>query len=172
MLRNYKDVAEVILGVLIFCAVFVIAEKSGIRDKITGAEALLSRGVEKPGLFVKESFHDFGRLSMRDGSKKYIFELSNNGAEVSLDKIYTTCQCLEVYLKSESGKMGPFSIRDYLYSGRQDFLIKKGEIITAEVVYSPALQGPFGVGLSEPFAVIEDEYGNKINLRISSLVFP
>ncbi|HRY62293.1 MAG TPA: DUF1573 domain-containing protein [Candidatus Paceibacterota bacterium] len=173
MLRSHRDIAEVILGVLIFCAVFVIAEKSGLREKITGNEALLTRGVEGAHLYARESFYDFGRISMRDGEKKISFEIHNNGKEdVSIKKIYTTCQCLEVSLIRGSEKIGPFSVRDYLYPGNGQMIIKKGEKVTAEVVYTPSLQGPFGVGLSEPFAVIEDGRGEKIDLRISALVFP
>lgn len=174
MLRNYKDVAEVILGVIIFCIVFVAAEKSGIRESIVGTEALLPRGMDSVGrLAPTESFYDLGRVFMHEEEKDISFEIKNEGGkDLSVKKIYTTCQCLEVSLRGRGFEIGPFSVRDYLYQRAGGVIVGRGEKIDIDMVYYPALQGPFGVGLSEPYAVLEDEFGVKTILRISALVLP
>ncbi|HBM45695.1 MAG: hypothetical protein UT05_C0008G0050 [Parcubacteria group bacterium GW2011_GWF2_38_76] len=174
MLKNYKDVAKIILGVLIFFIVFIVAERGGVRDGVIGFEALLSSGIADDGkLSSKNNFHDFGIVFMHEGNKTHSFNIENNGKnDIKIKNIYTTSLSLEVYLENEEKKIGPFDIRNYLYKNDNLIIIRKGGRMIVELIYSPSRQGLLGVGLSEPFAVIEDEFGSKIYLRISALVFP
>lgn len=174
MLRNYKDVITVILGVITVAGCFVFAVK--VKGEVAELNIFDSLGKVAVSFYDKateEKAVDFGSVSFLGKDYRHNFELKNKSEKpLVISGVYTSCECTDAYMTIGDKKFGPFGLSDYFYSKKGEMTVAPGQNYSVEVKFSPSLGGLLGVGSIEHFASILGEEGQKILLRMNALVFP
>lgn len=173
-MRKFDDAITIIIGVLMIGGSFILASEVNSNYDFSGFGASVSaRDKDSLDFTVKENFFDFGSISKREADKSHIFDVKNiSNKDIVISKVYTSSESLDAFIKIGEYEAGPFNITDYLFPFYSKKIVEKESNFYIKVVLRPNNLGPLGVGLTEPFAVVEDITGRKVTLKISALVFP
>jgi hypothetical protein len=139
------------------------------------SDSIKTENITKDMLTIKETFYDFGTISMKDGNVSKIFEVSNlSGQDINLESVTTSCMCTTAYIIKENGdKSRSFGMPGHGGAvPKANEIIKVGESRGIEVVYDPNAHGPAGVGLIERSVFLEDENNNVTEFKFKVNVTP
>jgi hypothetical protein len=101
-------------------------------------------------LSAAQTFHDFGRVSMRNGKVTQRYRLRNDSdAPALVEQLYTSCMCTETSLLIDNERIGPFGMRGHGYTPRISRVIQPGQDAVVEAVFDPNAHGPAGVGRND-----------------------
>ncbi|OHA92073.1 MAG: hypothetical protein A3J09_01080 [Candidatus Zambryskibacteria bacterium RIFCSPLOWO2_02_FULL_51_21] len=140
-----------------------------------GPETIATTNSSVSSLSASEISYDFGRISMKNGVVEKTFTVTNTSSEdVLIEKITTSCMCTTAFITRASGEeKGPYGMVGHGASvPKANETIKAGETRTVRVVFDPNAHGPAGVGLIERLVMLEDSYGDRLDLSISVTVTP
>lgn len=127
----------------------------------------------KSSLVAKETFYDFGTISMKNGLVEHIFKVTNSSdKDIYIKKVNTSCMCTSAYLETASGEKGPFKMEGMGYLPPANETIKAGESWDVKVVYDPNAHGPAGVGAIDRLIYLTDEFGSTFQFEIKAVVTP
>ncbi len=164
-------VALISLGVVLFIA----QPKSNTSDADDSHQdmAMPSDKSDPNVLEAKETFHDFGTISMQNGKVSTTFKLKNIKTEpVVLTKLYTSCMCTDATLKINGKTEGPFGMLGHGFVKSFSDILPAGQEVEVEVVFDPNAHGPAGVGTIERTVTVEGQNGKLAELNIKATVTP
>lgn len=118
--------------------------------------------------------HDFGRISMANGTVNTRFGIKNTGSEdVVIRKVYTSCMCTKATLVfGPERRSGPFGMPGHGSIPRIDESIAPGEEVFVEVSFDPAAHGPAGIGRIQRTVVVENDAGEPLKFFFDAFVRP
>lgn len=124
-------------------------------------------------LSAKETFFDFGTVSMKNGKVSHVFKITNETDSAAIvSKLFTSCMCTTASISVNGSKKGPFGMPGHGAIPRIDQEISAGDEAEVEVVFDPAAHGPAGVGKIERVVSVEQKNGNTLQLNIKAVVTP
>lgn len=125
-------------------------------------------------LTTAETLHDFGLISMKNGTVETLFEVTNpTNKDITVERLTTSCMCTVVYIVDGDSRRGPFGMPGHGSTvPRANEVVSVGETLTLAVVYDPNAHGPAGVGPVDRFVYLEDEAGAVLELEIKANVTP
>ena len=169
--ENKNIISGLVLGLIVLAAVSVFFWRGGALSKKPDLD---EKNLASPQeLEIPAKFFDFGRISMAKGNVSYKFQLKNIGDnKVLINKIYTSCMCTSVLLKTSAGEWGPFGMPGHGYVPNLNILINPNETAEAEAIFDPAAHGPAGLGKFERFVYLEGASGSAQELKIFGEVAP
>jgi hypothetical protein len=123
-------------------------------------------------LTAEETSHDFGSISMANGtvSRRFVVKNSSEGS-VELEKLYTSCMCTTAELKTKDGTKGPFGMPGHASIPRLKETVLPGEEVEVNIIFDPAAHGPAGVGPIERVVTLEYE-GGVLEFDFKAMVTP
>ncbi|MDP3964866.1 MAG: DUF1573 domain-containing protein [bacterium] len=125
-------------------------------------------------LTVAEAMHDFGTISMQNGTVSYQYELVNTGTEaVVIQEAYTSCMCTTATIIDSKGERhGVFGMTGHGLQRKASIEVPPGKSVTVEAVFDPAAHGPSGVGTIERTVTVEtnSESASEVNLDFRATV--
>lgn len=125
-------------------------------------------------LVAKETFYDFGVISMKNGDVSKTFKITNEtNADILVPSLTTSCMCTRAYfIESDGNKSGPFGMPGMGFVPKLNKTIKASGSADVLVVYDPNAHGPAGVGMIDRFIYLESSNGNKLQFEIKANVTP
>ena len=172
-MRIYEDIVTIILGLILTGGTFVLASEIKNNYNFSDFQAAVSFEGSRGAMETDNSTYNFGQISTRGEDKRHIFNIKNTSDKnIFLSKVYTSSDYLDAFIKIGEFEAGPFNIKDYLMPIFDKKKLEKGKDLYVKAVLRPGELGPLGMGLAEPFVVVEDTDGDKIILRTSVIVFP
>lgn len=156
----------VILGgsiILLFLGVFFLNR---------GTPRVASSSVET-ALSAKETFFDFGTISMKNGKVNHEFQITNSSDNPeTIQKVYSSCMCTSAFLELTNRRFGPFGMPGHGAIPSINAIVPSQSTATVDVVFDPNAHGPSGVGLMERQVFVEQPNGTKLTLGIRAEVTP
>ncbi len=128
---------------------------------------------QSSALVPKESFYDFGKISMARGVVTKEFLIANTSTEpVALREIWTSCMCTTAQLISGAYE-GPIAgMPGHGSVPRLAVTLAPNEEARVIVRFDPAAHGPAGVGLIDRSVYITDGGGGEVELKFRAVVTP
>lgn len=162
-----------IVGVTItlFVALIIIASpNNSSAPQLLGASQTSN---QTNPLTAKESFFDFGTVSMGKGKVNHTFKITNpTQGGIKIGKIYTSCMCTTATLVSNGKRFGPFGMPGHAGLAPVNETLPAGAEAEIEVVFDPAAHGPSGVGPIGREIIIEPEGTAPLKLGFRANVTP
>jgi Protein of unknown function (DUF1573) len=164
-LRNAAIAALAVAGIALV-GVFAFGNRQG------GASAKQMAGATGT-LSAAETFHDFGRISMGNGTVSHRFAVRNDsGAPALVEQLYTSCMCTEGSLLVGTERLGPFGMQGHGYIPRINRLIQPGEAALVEAVFDPNAHGPAGIGRNDRVVTVLMGGRRMLELQFTAYVTP
>jgi hypothetical protein len=124
-------------------------------------------------LAAAESFHNFGRISMRDGKVTHRYPVRNDsGAPALVEQVYTSCMCTEGSLLVDGERLGPFGMQGHSSIPRLNRVIQPGQSAVVEAVFDPNAHGPAGVGRNDRAVSVQMGGRRVLQLQFTAYVTP
>lgn len=141
-LRALYIAAVAALGIALVAVLALGQRENGATaEEIAGATGTLQ---------AARDFHDFGRISMRNGKVSVRYPVRNDsGAPALVQQLYTSCMCTEASLVLDGERFGPFGMRGHGFIPQIDQVIPPGSEAVVEAVFDPNAHGPAGVGRND-----------------------
>lgn len=167
------------LAILLAVAVAIMAARPGARpaSKQVGAgTAAAAPSVAAYGpiaLRAKETFFDFGSISMAAGKVSHRYWLRNEGATpVFIRRIYTSCMCTTATFVKGARVVNQYGMPGHGPVPSVNETLVPGEAAYIDAVFDPAAHGPAGLGPTDRVVTIESDAGSPLELRFSANVRP
>lgn len=165
--RTARAIYLALLGAAAVALVIVVGV-AGLADERTGRHATAA-GTLTPA----ETFHDFGRVSMRGGRVSHTFRLRNaSGRRAMIGKLFTSCMCTEATLVHGSERLGPYGMPGHGPIPELDRVVEPGEAVTVEATFDPNAHGPAGIGRNERVVTVMMVNQPAVELRFTAYVVP
>lgn len=127
----------------------------------------------KSALVATETLHDFGIISMAQGTVAKTFDVMNSSEkDIMLESLTTSCMCTVAYIVKDGSRKGPFGMPGHGIVPKANEVIPAGGKLAIDVVYDPAAHGPAGVGSVDRLVYLQDETGAVLELEIKANVTP
>lgn len=124
-------------------------------------------------LITDKAFHDFGRISMRDGKVRTTYRVRNeSGAPALVRQLYTSCMCTEASITAGAKTSGPFGMIGHGFIPTLNQVIPPGQDAVVEAVFDPTAHGPAGVGRNDRTVTVLMNGRRTLNLRFTAFVTP
>lgn len=128
---------------------------------------------QSSSLVPKESFYDFGNISMAKGVVTREFLIANTSTEpVALREIWTSCMCTTAQLVVGAYEGPVAGMPGHGSVPRLTATLAPNEEARVIVRFDPAAHGPAGIGLTERSVYITDEAGGRVELQFRAVVTP
>lgn len=112
--------------------------------QLTDSPSAPSAATENARATLQEMKHDWGSVSMKDGTVTKTFTIANEGTEpLVLSDVTTSCMCTTAQLKL-GGETSP--VFDMHGKSSYTMSVPPQETAELEVIFDPAFHGPSGVG--------------------------
>jgi len=119
-------------------------------------------------LEARESFFDFGTISMAAGKVSYPFVIKNTSPQlVTITKLFTSCMCTVALLDYNGKKIGPFGMQGHGVIPNISETLLPGEQARVVITFDPAAHGPSGVGAIRRIVTVETNSQTKPKVEIS-----
>lgn len=154
------------IGIALIAAAAIITGILWISQKpsSTTAQNEWSAGV----LEARESFFDFGTISIAAGKVNHTFTVKNTSPQlVTITKISTSCMCTIALLKREGSQRGPFGMPGHGIIPSLNETLLPGEQARIVVTFDPAAHGPSGTGKIRRIVSIETNSQTKPKIELS-----
>ena len=158
------------IGVALIAAVVIIGGGIWISRTSSPSDASQKTAAEWSAgtLEARESFFDFGTISMAAGKVNHTFTVKNTSPQlVTITKISTSCMCTIAILKRESTQLGPFGMPGHGVVPSISETLLPGETVRIVVTFDPAAHGPQGTGNIRRIVTVETNSQTKPKLDIS-----
>lgn len=154
-----------VLGTALVAMVGLGNSRSGSSaDEIANATGTLS---------AAETFHDFGRISMKDGKVVYRYAVRNESdAPALVSKLYTSCMCTEASLLVDGERFGPFGMQGHGFIPTINRVIAPGQDAIVEAQFDPNAHGPAGIGRNDRVVAVEMGGQRVLQLQFTAYVTP
>lgn len=125
------------------------------------------------GLVARESYFDFGSISMAAGKVTHRYWLHNeSAAPVTIQRIHTSCMCTTATLVKGLRVIGRYGMAGHGPVPDVNQSLAPGEEAYVDVAFDPAAHGPAGLGRTERVVTIERAGGETLQLGFVANVTP
>jgi hypothetical protein len=165
-----------VMAIVLAVAVAILAARPGARPANAIAPAAASPAVASPAqasLLAKETFFDFGSISMAAGNVSHRYWFRNESATpVLIRRIYTSCMCTTATFVKGGRVVNRYGMPGHGPLPSVDETLAPGEAAYVDVVFDPAAHGPAGLGRTARVVTIESNTGLPLELRLTANVRP
>ena len=171
-----------IAGVALIILALVVAIIAAKPDSRSAAPARATPAVASPassaarpfeGLRAKETYFEFGSISMTAGKVRHRYWFRNEStAPVLIQRVYTSCMCTTATLVKGMRVIGSYGMPGHGPLPEVNQSLAPNEAAYVDVEFDPAAHGPAGLGRTERVVTIERAGGEPLQLAFVANVTP
>jgi hypothetical protein len=166
-----------VLSIVLAVAVAILAARPGAKPASKASAPVVASAAAlapvQAGLLAKETFFDFGSISMAAGKVSHRYWFRNEGyAAVQIRKIYTSCMCTTATFVKGMRVVNQYGMPGHGPLPAVNETLAPGEAAYIDAVFDPAAHGPAGLGPTDRVVTVESNSGQPLQLRFSANVRP